>query len=127
MWPKMLIELLPHLVRVVPMWERFLNSRQATEKANQTVLQELADGVRADLGRVTAAHAGLYRQLQDQSAQIAGLEAEIRQAREAAERAEAAAALPDPNIRVLLAWLKAGSIATLVLLLAVLVLLLRHR
>ena len=71
MWPKMLIELLPHLSRLVPMWDKFLSSKAANEKAAEDAMKALTDEVRNDLGQVTAAHAALYRQLQDQSAQIA--------------------------------------------------------
>ena len=98
MWPKMLIELLPHLSRLVPMWEKFLTSRAANDKASENALAAMAEGVRGDLGQVTAAHAGLYRQLQDQSAQIALLAEELKLTRDAAERAETAARHTDPEI-----------------------------
>ena len=97
MWPKMLLELLPHLSRLVPMWDKFLNNKAASEKALQDSMQSLNDSVRNDLGQVTAAHAALYRELQDQSAQIAQLQEEVARARSASERAESAALMPDPH------------------------------
>ena len=57
MWPK-LLELLPHLTRLVPMLERYLASRQVKDQANEEKLTALTEIVRGDLGQVTAAHAG---------------------------------------------------------------------
>ena len=97
MWPKMLIELLPHLSRLVPMWDKFLSSKAANEKAAEEAMKALTDEIRSDLGQITAAHATLYRQLQDQGAQITLLQEEVARARAAAERAESAALMPDPH------------------------------
>jgi hypothetical protein len=127
MWPKMLIEILPHLSRLLPMWDKFLTSKAANEKGTENALNAMAEGVRGDLGQVTAAHVGLYRQLQDQSAQIAELSDQIRLAQAAAERAEAAARLADPAISEIAKWVKAGIVAIVVLLLAVIILQLTHR
>lgn len=107
MWPK-LLELLPHLTRLVPMLERYLNSRQAKDRENEAALMALADTVRGDLGQVTAAHAGLYRQLQALSAQVAELEVELKATRQAAERAEAAAFLPNKGLEPVMVWVKGG-------------------
>jgi len=73
MWPKViaqLFELLPHISRLLPLADKFFTSKAASEKANEAALVAMAEGVRGDLGQVTKAHLGLYRQLQDQSAQI---------------------------------------------------------
>ena len=106
MWPKMLIELLPHLSRLVPMWDKFLSSKAATEKATEEAMKALAADVRNDLGQVTAAHAGLYRQLQEQSAQIALLQEEVGRVRAAAERAASAAAMPPAYLAENVLWAK---------------------
>src|ERR1700716_1242086 len=84
MWPKMIaqsFELLPHITRLVPMAAKYLSSKTAAEKANESARAAMAEGVRGDLGQVTKAHAGLYRQLQDQSAQISLVEEEVKQGR----------------------------------------------
>src|SRR6202011_1358408 len=84
MWPKIvaqLFELLPHISRLVPMADRYFSQKAAAEKANEAALAAMAEGVRGDLGQVTKAHAGLYRQLQDQSAQIAEVAEEVKRAR----------------------------------------------
>jgi hypothetical protein len=84
MWPKViaqLFELLPHISRLLPMADKFLSSKAAAEKANEAAMAAMAEGVRGDLGQVTRAHAGLYRQLQDQSAQIVEVAQQVRDTR----------------------------------------------
>jgi chromosome segregation ATPase len=89
MWPKMLLELVPHIARLVPMADKFFQSKTAGEEANRRAMEAMADGLRGDLGQVTAAHAGLYRQLNDQSDKLAEISVETRAARASAEAAEA--------------------------------------
>jgi len=52
------------------MADRFLASKTADQEANTRAMQQMAEGLRGDLGQVTASHAGLYRQLNDQSARL---------------------------------------------------------
>lgn len=95
MWPKaiaQLVELLPHAARLLPVADKFFQSKTAGEEANRKAMEAMADGLRGDLGQVTAAHAGLYRQLNEQAERLAEIAAETRAARAAAEAAEARAA-----------------------------------
>jgi hypothetical protein len=92
MWPKaiaQLIELLPHAARLLPVADNFFKSKTAGEEANRKAMEAMADGLRGDLGQVTASHTGLYRQLNDQSEKLAEISVEARAAREAAEAAQA--------------------------------------
>ena len=76
MWPKaiaQLIELLPHATRLLPMADRFFNAKTADAEASRNAMEQMAEGLRGDLGQVTASHAGLYRQLNDQSVQLSEL------------------------------------------------------
>ena len=62
MWPKViaqLVELLPHLSRLVPMADKFLSSKANSEKANEAAMVAMAEGVRGDLGQVLALHKGI--------------------------------------------------------------------
>ena len=88
MWPKVLIELVPHIVRLVPMADRFLQSKSDSDEANRKALEAMADGLRGDLGQVTAAHSGLYRQLNEQSEKLAGIAADVGELKLAVESAE---------------------------------------
>ena len=111
MWPKVLaqlIELLPHMSRLLPMADKFLSSKTASEKANEAALTAMAEGVRGDLGQVTAAHAGLYRQLQDQSAQIAEVGEEVKRARLSLEQYDHKLEALERSIASLALWIKIG-------------------
>jgi chromosome segregation ATPase len=130
MWPKViqqLFELLPHMTRLVPMADRYLSSKTASEKANEAAMAAMAEGVRGDLGQVTKAHAGLYRQLQDQSAQIAEVSEEVKRARLSMEQHEHRMSTLESNVTSLGWWVKAGVSLLVVLVAVVIVLLMRGR
>jgi chromosome segregation ATPase len=128
MWPKViaqLFELLPHVSRLLPMADKFLTSKTATEKATEAAMIAMADGVRGDLGQVTKAHAGLYRQLQEQSAQITQVSEEVKQARLSFEQHEHRMEILEKRVTSLGLWVKAG-VSLLVVLVAVVIVLLVH-
>jgi chromosome segregation ATPase len=130
MWPKViaqLFELLPHITRLVPMADRYLSSKTAAEKANESAMAAMAEGVRGDLGQVTKAHAGLYRQLQDQSAQIAEVAEEIKRTRLSVEQHEHRMLTLESNVASLGWWVKAGVSLLVVLAVVMIVLLVRGR
>lgn len=126
MWPKViaqLFELLPHVSRLLPLADKFLNSKAAAEKANEAALAAMAEGVRGDLGQVTKAHTGLYRQLQEQSAQISEVSSEVKAALLATEQVHHRMEILELQVKTLSLWIKVG-IALLVVLVAVVILLL---
>ena len=128
MWPKVLLqlfELMPHVTRLVPMADKYFSSKTATEKATEAAMIAMADGVRGDLGQVTKAHAGLYRQLQDQSAQITEVAEEVKRSRLAAEQDTNRMAALESTVASLQLWIK-GGISLLILLAAVMIYLLVH-
>jgi len=128
MWPKViaqLFELLPHITRLVPMADRYLSSKTASEKANEAAMAAMAEGVRGDLGQVTKAHAGLYRQLQEQSAQIAEVGEEVKRVRLAVDQQEGRLVPLESKIASLEWWIK-GGVSLLVVLAAVAIGLLVH-
>ncbi|MEI9977933.1 MAG: hypothetical protein WDN23_02870 [Edaphobacter sp.] len=128
MWPKLiaqLFELLPHITRLVPMADRYFSTRTASEKATEAAMVAMAEGVRGDLGQVAKAHAGLYRLLQEQGAQISQLSEEVSRARLSVEQHDHRLEASRANIASLGIWIKAG-ISTLVILgIAILVLLIQ--
>jgi hypothetical protein len=132
MWPKViaqLFELLPHISRLLPLADRFFTSKAASEKANEAAMIAMAEGVRGDLGQVTKAHLGLYRQLQDQSAQITAVGEEVKQSRIAMEQHEHRMATLEKSVASFGLWLKAGVSLLVVLAVVVIVLLVQllHR
>jgi chromosome segregation ATPase len=89
MWPKILFELLPHLTRLVPMADKYLSTRTASERAQEAALAALGAEVRGELGQLGEVHTGLQRQLQDQGAQLSELAVEVTRARMGVESMEA--------------------------------------
>lgn len=125
MWPKViaqLFELLPHISRLVPMADKYFSTKTASEKATEAAMAAMAEGVRGDLGQVTKAHAGLYRQLQDQSAQIAEVSEEVKQACAAIDQRDQRIEAMELRVASLGLWIKAG-LSLVVLLLVVIIVL----
>ncbi len=111
MWPKVLaqlFELLPHIARLVPMADKFFAQKTATEKAQAAAFAAMAEGVRGDLGQVAEAHAGLYRQLQEQSAQLAAVAEEVKQTRETTASQAARLEAIERQVALTARWVKAG-------------------
>jgi hypothetical protein len=126
MWPKViaqLFELLPHVSRLVPVAERYFSSKSAAEKANEAALAAMAEGVRGDLGQVTRTHAGLYRQLQELSAQVAEVGEEGKRARVLVEQQEHRLAALELQVMALGWWVKVG-VSLLVVMVGVVIFLL---
>lgn len=128
MWPKVLMqlfELLPHATRLLPIAERYFNSKAANDRANETALAAMAEGVQADLGQVTKAHAGLYRLLQEQGAQVTVLGDDVRSLRSSLEQSERRVVDLEQKVSSLNLWIRMGVSVSTVLLLVILGLLLR--
>lgn len=81
MWPKMLFELLPHLSRLAPVADKFLNSRSTTDKAHEAALAALAADLRGDFGQVSQANSALAAHLLEQNRQVGLLAVEAAQTR----------------------------------------------
>lgn len=128
MWPKVLMqlfELLPHAARLIPVADRYFASKAANDRANEAALTAMAEGVQADLGQVTKAHAGLYRQLQEQSAQISVVAEDVRSLRSSLEQSERRVVALEQKVSSLNLWIRIGVSVSTVLLLIILGLLLR--
>jgi hypothetical protein len=126
MWPKVmaqLFELLPHITRLVPMADKYFSTKTNSEKATEAAMTAMAEGMRGDLGQVTKAHAGLYQKLQEQSAQLAEVSAEVKRVVTAADRIAAL----ESQVKALGRWVKLGVSLIVVLLVVVIVLLARGR
>jgi chromosome segregation ATPase len=130
MWPKLLaqlFELLPHVSRLIPMADRFFASRAATDRATEAAMAAMAEGVRGDLGQVTKAHAGLYRQLQEQGAQLDEVRDDLKRVRTVLEQRENRIETLESQVTSLGWWIKLGVSLVIVLLAVILWLLVRAR
>lgn len=129
MWPKaiaQLIELLPHAARLLPVADKFFQSKTAGEEANRRAMEAMAEGLRGDLGQVTASHSGLYRQLNEHSDKLAEISVEARAAREAAESAQARVTNLERRLDRIAALLLVVALLVVVLIVMVVVLLMRR-
>jgi hypothetical protein len=88
MWPKLLFDLLPHFSRLVPVADKYFSNRSAADKAQAAAMAALAADVRGELGKVTEAHEGLSRQLQQQGTQVSELAVDVTRARMGVESVE---------------------------------------
>lgn len=120
-----LVELLPHAARLIPVADRYFASKSAGEQANIAALAAMSEGVQADLGQVTKAHAGLYRQLQEQAAQITTVGDDVRSIRTSLDQSERRVRALEGRIDTLNLWIRIGVSLTTVLLFIILGLLLR--
>jgi hypothetical protein len=107
------------------MADKYFNQKAAAEKANEAAMAAMAEGVRGDLGQVTKAHLGLYRQLQDQSAQITGVSEEIKAACLAIEQQANRIESLEQNAASLGWWVKIGVSLLVVLAVVAIVLLIQ--
>ncbi len=92
MWPKafaQLIELAPHISRLLPMADRFFQSKNAADesgrRATEAAVEELRSGLHADMGQIAAAQAGLSQQIGALGEGMAAVSTAARDARTAAE------------------------------------------
>jgi len=129
MWPKalaQLIELAPHIARLLPTADRFLQSKVANDDATRAALGKLGEDMRTDLGRVTAAHDGIYRQLNEQGERFAQLGEQVNAARAAAESAEERAGALERRVAIISAMVTILLPLTVILIALVILLLVRR-
>lgn len=129
MWPKalsQLIEIAPHIARLLPTADRFLQSRVASDDANRATLGRIGDDLHADLNRVTAAHESIYRQLNEQGERFAQLGEQVNAARAAAEAAEERAGALERRVAIASAMVTIMLPLNIILIALVILLLVRH-
>lgn len=88
MWPKMLLELLPHFARLMPVADKYFANRAASDKAQQESIAALAANLRGAMRSVVEEQAGTRSQLQEQSVQIAQVAVEATKLRMGVESLE---------------------------------------
>jgi hypothetical protein len=129
MWPKalaQLIELAPHIARLLPTADRFLQSRAAGDDATRAAVAKIGEDVRSDINRVTASHEGIYRQLNEQGERMAQLTEQMTAVRSAAESAEERASALERRVAISNALLNVVLPLNVILLALVILLLVRH-
>ncbi len=122
MWPKVfaqlipqLIDILPHVNRVVPMADKFLTSKAASDAA----IVALAEDLRRDMTRMAGANSSLSREIAGLSTQIIGVGETAESARAAATALAESVITMDREIRSLRSLLVTNMIAVILLILMV--------
>ncbi len=124
MWP-LLFDLLPHFARLLPMADKFLATRSASEKAQEAALAAMAESIRGDLGQVTERHAGIQRALKEQGERVGEIAVEVTRMRLGVESVEARVAKLEKTASVAMRLL-AVALVLLSMTLALLAILLWH-
>ena len=89
MWPKLLLEFLPHLSRLIPAADSFLSSRKEAEKAQAAAIASIADEVRGGLSKAAEDQAVFRREFQTHVAASVQVAADAAGARTGVENLEA--------------------------------------
>ncbi len=95
MWPALvqLLELAPHVTRLVPMADRYLQSKAENRDGQRRALEEMADRLRGDFGQINEGMRGdltqLGQQLNQQSETLASLATDVRAMRLTSDEIEA--------------------------------------
>ena len=121
MWPKMLLEFLPHLTRLIPAADNYFSSRKESDRAQAVALTALGEEVRGGLAKAAeeqAAFRSEFQQLVASSAQIGVDAARARAGVENLESRVAAAENRLDNISRLL-WAALVVLALVLILTAV--------
>ncbi|MGD0647848.1 MAG: hypothetical protein ABR971_07645 [Acidobacteriaceae bacterium] len=102
MWPALvkLLELTPHVTRLVPMADRYLQTKAENGKAQRRALEQMGDrlrgdfgqiseGMRGDLTQLAMVQAGICQQLNQQSETLTSLATDMRATRLASDEMDA--------------------------------------
>jgi hypothetical protein len=102
MWPALvkLLELAPHVTRLVPMADRYLQTKAENGKAQRRALEQMGDrlrgdfgqiseGMRGDLTQLAMVQAGICQQLNQQSETLTSLATDMRATRLASDEMDA--------------------------------------
>jgi chromosome segregation ATPase len=112
----MLLEVLPHFARLVPVADKYLSSRTSAEQAHEAAFVAFSEEVRNGMGRLASEQESLRRQVQEQSAQLSELAVETTRVRLGMENVEARMAKLEKS-----ATLALGLLGTALALLVVLI------
>ncbi|HEY0307835.1 MAG TPA: hypothetical protein VGB94_06730 [Acidobacteriaceae bacterium] len=112
----------PNLLRLLRMLENGVTGTNFSANLLPAPPAVDVSGLREDLTGVSRAHASILRQMQDQTLQIAGVEEEVKRLRMALEHSERRVEAVERELESISLWVKALGIATVVLLVALMVL-----
>ena len=98
MWPKMLLEFLPHLTRLIPAADNFFSSRKESDRAQAAALTALGDEVRGGLAKAAEEQAAFRNEFQEHIARSAQIGADAARARMGVETLESRVAAVEKRL-----------------------------
>ena len=98
MWPKLLLEILPHLSRLVPAADTYLSTRRKSDEAFQAALSSLGDEVRSGFAEAAKDKGARDRELEVQIAALKGLAAELADTRGVIDQLETRLAAAEAHL-----------------------------
>ena len=98
MWPKMLLEFLPHLTRLIPAADNYFSSRKESDRAQAVALTALGDEVRGGLAKAAEEQAALRNEFQQLVASSAQISADAARARVGVEDLESRVAAAEKRL-----------------------------
>ena len=115
----MLLEILPHFSRLVPVWDKYIAGRNDSDKALEGAMATLSGDVRGQLRHVAEEQAGIRGQLQEQSKQVAQVAVDVARTRMGLESVEERVARLEKTaaVTIRLLWVTLGLLAVVVVLL----------
>ena len=129
MWPRLiaqLLELLPHVSRLVPVADKYFSTKSASERAQEAALAALAENLRTGVAGLGGTQAGLQDQLKAQAA-------ELLLVRESLKAAQTSLAVQDNRleaiergVRTIRSWVAGGVILMVTMLGALIIIAMRE-
>ena len=98
MWPRMLLEFLPHLTRLIPAADSYFSSRKESDRAQAAALTALGDELRGGLANAAEEQAAFRRELQQHIASSAQIGADATRARVGVENLESRLILAEKRL-----------------------------
>jgi chromosome segregation ATPase len=121
MWPRLiaqLVDLLPHATRLLPLADNYFSTRRESERAQAAAMEGLGNGLRDEMGSITASNSALARQLAEQKQQIAVLQESLEAAQTNSITQTRQLEWITSDLNTVRVWVKFGTVLIVVLLLA---------
>jgi len=111
MWPKLiaqLLELLPHVSRLVPVADKYFSSKSVSERAQEAAIAAVAENLRAGVDGLGGTQAALQEQLKVQAGELALLRENLKAIQIGLAVQENRLAAIEHGVRAVRLWVAAG-------------------
>jgi len=119
MWPRLiaqLLELLPHVTRLVPVADKYFSTKSTSERAQEAAIAALAEDLRVGVGGLRDAQAGalvgLDQQMKAQAVELVAVRAALKESQASLAVQENRLEVIERGVRALKFW---GTVVALVI------------